>query len=136
MRVPLLLATNDKYVPYCRVALASLLAFASPENEYVIYIFHNGLTQASMDALAAFARENARVEFRETSQYLHSAMREVKWYTQETYFRLMAADLLPEEDKIVYLDCDIVVLEDVAHLYAVDMGDALLAAVLDAPARA
>ena len=133
MRVPLLLATNDKYVPHCRVALASLLAFASPENEYVIYIFHNGLTQASMDALAAFARENARVEFRETSQYMHSAMRAVKWYTQETYFRLMAADLLPEEDKIVYLDCDIVALEDVAHLYAVDMGDALLGMVPDPP---
>ena len=63
-------------------------------------------------------------------------MREVKWYTQETYYRLMAADVLPEEDKIVYLDCDIVVLEDVAHLYAVDMGDALLGAVLADPPSA
>ena len=133
MRVPLLFATNDKYVPYCRVALDSLLAHASAENEYVIYIFHTGLSAASIRLLSAFGRENARVEFREVSAYLHSAMREVKWYSRETYYRLMAADLLPEEDKIIYLDCDIVVLEDVAHLYAVDMGDALLGMVPDPP---
>ena len=60
-------------------------------------------------------------------------MREVKWYTQETYYRLMAADLLPGGGQDLYLDCDIVVLEDVAHLYAVDMGDALLGMVPDPP---
>lgn len=133
MRVPVLFATNDKYVPYCRVAIASMLEHAAPENEYIVYIFHKGLSQDSTEALTAFARENVRVELREVGNYLHSAMREVKWYTQETYYRLMAADILPEEDKLLYLDCDIVVLEDVARLYAVDMGDALLAAVLDAP---
>ena len=128
MRVPVLFATNDKYVPYCRVAIASMLEHAAPENEYIVYIFHKGLSQDSTEALTAFARENVRVELREVGNYLHSAMREVKWYTQETYYRLMAADILPEEDKLLYLDCDIVVLEDVARLYAVDMGDALLAA--------
>ena len=129
MRVPVLFATNDKYVPYCRVAIASMLEHAAPENEYIVYIFHKGLSQDSTEALTAFARENVRVELREVGNYLHSAMREVKWYTQETYYRLMAADILPEEDKLLYLDCDIVVLEDVARLYAVDMGNALLAAV-------
>ena len=113
-----------------------MLEHASPENEYIIYIFHKGLSRDSMEALTAFARENVRVEPREVGKYLHSAMREVKWYTQETYYRLMAADVLPEEDKIVYLDCDIVVLEDVAHLFAVDMGDALLGAVPTDPPSA
>ena len=136
MRVPVLFATNDKYVPYCRVSIASMLEHASPENEYIIYIFHKGLSRDSMEALTAFARENVRVEPREVGKYLHSAMREVKWYTQETYYRLMAANVLPEEDKIVYLDCDIVVLEDVAHLFAVDMGDALLGAVPTDPPSA
>ena len=136
MRVPVLFATNDKYVPYCRVSIASMLEHASPENEYIIYIFHKGLSRDSMEALTAFARENVRVEPREVGKYLHSAMREVKWYTQETYYRLMAANVLPEEDKIVYLDCDIVVLEDVAHLFAVDMGAALLGAVPTDPPSA
>ena len=131
MRVPVLLATNDKYVPYCRVAIASMLEHASPENEYVVYIFHKGLSQPSVEALTAFTHENARVELRDISQYLHSAMREVKWYTQEIYYRLMAADVLPEEEKILYLDCDLIILEDVAALFAIDIGDALIAAVPD-----
>ena len=130
MRVPVLFATNDKYVPYCRVSIASMLEHASPENEYAVYIFHKGLSQASVDELTAFARENVRVELINVEARLHAAMYEEKWYTREIYYRLMAADVLPEEDKIVYLDSDIVVLEDVAHLYAVDMGNALLGAIL------
>ena len=130
MRVPVLFATNDKYVPYCRVAIASMLEHISPENEYVVYIFHKGLSQDSTDALTAFARENVRVELINVEARQHAAMYEEKWYTREIYYRLMAADVLPDEDKIVYLDSDIVVLEDIAHLYAVDMGDALLGTVL------
>ena len=34
-----------------------MLEHASPENEYVIYIFHKGLSRDSMEALTAFARE-------------------------------------------------------------------------------
>ena len=130
MRVPVLFSTNDKYVPYCRVAIASMLEHISPENEYVVYIFHKGLSQDSTDVLTAFARENVRVELINVEARQHAAMYEEKWYTREIYYRLMAADVLPDEDKIVYLDSDIVVLEDIAHLYAVDMGDALLGTVL------
>ena len=59
---------------------------------------------------------------------LRDTMRELLWYTREIYFRLMAADVLPEEDKVLYMDCDVIVREDVAHLYAEDIGDALLGA--------
>lgn len=126
MRVPIVFATNDKYVPHCRVALCSLLDHAAAENEYVVYIFHSGLSEASLTALRAFARENASVRPIDVSAYVGEEMYEQAWYTREIHYRLIAADALPQEDKILYLDCDIVVLEDVAHLYAVDLDDNLI----------
>ena len=42
--------------------------------------------------------------------------------------KLIGADVLPEEDKVLYMDCDVIVREDVARLYAEDIGDALLGA--------
>ena len=129
MRIPIVFATNDKYVPHCRVAIASLLDHACAQNEYVLYIFHSGLSEASLAALTAFARPNAQIVPMNIESLLQECMFEMKWYTREIYYRLMAADALPQEDKILYLDCDIVVLEDVARLYAVELGDTLVGAL-------
>ena len=130
MRVAMLLATNERYLPHCRVAIASVLEHAAPENEYLFYIFHGGMPEKALALLRAMGRENARVEPVCVRDRLHGAMRELLWYTKEIYFRLMAADALPGEDKLLYMDCDVIALEDVAHLYAEDIGDALLGAYI------
>ena len=128
MRVSTLLATNERYLPHCRVAIASMLEHISAGNEYVVYVFHGGMPEEAILLLRAFDRENVRVEPVCVRERLRPSMREMLWYTREIYFRLMAADVLPEEDKVLYMDCDVIVLEDVAALYAVDIGDALLGA--------
>ena len=46
-----------------------------------------------------------------------------------TYFRLFSTELLPELDKAIYLDCDILVRGSLEDLWNIDMGDNYLAAV-------
>lgn len=128
MRVATLLATNERYLPHCRVAIASMLEHISAGNEYVVYVFHGGMPEKALALLRAMGREHVRVEPICVRERLRDTMRELLWYTREIYFRLMAADVLPEEDKVLYMDCDVIVREDVARLYAEDIGDALLGA--------
>ena len=128
MRVATLLATNERYLPHCRVAIASMLEHISAGNEYVVYVFHGGMPEKALALLRAMGREHVRVEPVCVRERLRDTMRELLWYTREIYFRLMAADVLPEEDKVLYMDCDVIVREDVARLYAEDIGDALLGA--------
>jgi lipopolysaccharide biosynthesis glycosyltransferase len=45
-----------------------------------------------------------------------------------TYYRLFIASLFPQYDKIVYLDCDLVVLGDISKMYCTDLGDNIFAA--------
>lgn len=47
----------------------------------------------------------------------------------ETVYRLVIADILPQYDKIVYLDCDTIILKDIALLCMQDIGDSVLGAV-------
>ena len=55
-------------------------------------------------------------------------------YSEAASYRLMLPDLLNEEEKVIYIDCDIVVRKDIASLYeSVDLGNNLLAAVMEAP---
>lgn len=51
--------------------------------------------------------------------------------TPATYARLFLPDLLPEQDKAIYIDSDAVVIGDLGPLWAFNLGDDLLAAVVD-----
>ena len=55
-------------------------------------------------------------------------------YTEAASFRLLLPELLPEYDSLVYLDCDVIVRQDLAGLYAqTDLGDNYLGVVFEAP---
>ena len=51
--------------------------------------------------------------------------------TVETYYRLLISDLLPEYEKCLYLDGDIIVQCDVAELLNTDLEENYLAAIKD-----
>ena len=70
---------------------------------------------------------NARVNSSHISQYktnIHYA----------TFLRYFISDFV-EEDKVLYLDCDLVVTRDLSPLFAVELGDYPLAAVKDLGAQ-
>ncbi len=48
-----------------------------------------------------------------------------------TYYRLFIPYLMRDYDKVLYIDGDTVVLEDLAHLYAADITDCYAGAVID-----
>ncbi len=50
------------------------------------------------------------------------------WITVEAYDRLLLPEFLPDLDKVIYLDSDLVVCRDPGGLWDLDTGDALLLA--------
>jgi lipopolysaccharide biosynthesis glycosyltransferase len=52
-------------------------------------------------------------------------------YTRVVYLSLLLPDLLPETQRILYLDVDLVVMRDVSELLDIDLGDLPLAAARD-----
>jgi lipopolysaccharide biosynthesis glycosyltransferase len=54
---------------------------------------------------------------------------EMQW-TRAIYYRLIMPDLLADLEKVIYLDCDLAVLDDLGKLYDEPMGDNLCMAVV------
>lgn len=55
-------------------------------------------------------------------------------YTEAASFRLLLPEMLPEYDSIVYIDCDVIVRQDIGKLYReTKLGDNYLAVVFEAP---
>ena len=119
-QIPICFATDDNYVPFLTVALASLLDNASKDNFYRIYVLTSHLTQENMNSILKMGTENSSIEFVQLSKELDKVqdmfhLRD--YYSKETYYRIFIANLFPQYDKVLYLDCDITVLGDVAELY-------------------
>ena len=50
------------------------------------------------------------------------------YYSKETYCRVFIPRVFPQYDKVIYLDCDIVVTGDISELYNIELGDNLVGA--------
>jgi len=58
-------------------------------------------------------------------QHLHLA----EWFTPANYYRMLLPELLPQLPRVLYLDADIVVTDDLAPLWQASLGDFELGAI-------
>lgn len=129
MIIPIVMASNDNYAPALGVAILSILAHQKISDTYALYILYTELSRPNIDRLERLSCPNFSVRCIKIS--LPKLPKTGGWVSKETYYRLFAADLLPKYEKILYLDCDIIVLSDLAPLYAQELGNKLVGAVCD-----
>ncbi len=132
--VPIFFACNDKYVPYLDVALISLIANTSAENTYRITVLKNEISERNQAILKAHETDNVSIEFFDVKEMLapiRAQLPERFYFSVDAYFRLFIETSFPQYDKAIYLDSDIVVLQDIAELYKTDVEGYLLAAAYE-----
>ena len=52
-------------------------------------------------------------------------------FSVETFFRLLIPELMPDYEKALYLDCDLIIKADVAELFDTDNQECYIAGVPD-----
>lgn len=129
--IPVFFSTDDHYIPYLDVAIASLIDNASKDYTYRIIVLNTGLCPDSVDVIKRNERPDFTIDFLDISKELESIasrFKNVYHFSIVTYYRLFIASLFPQFEKIVYLDCDLVVTGDISKLYFTDMKGAIIAA--------
>lgn len=133
--VPVAFAADDAYVPMVTTTIHSMLTHASDDVRFDIVVLHRDITPEHQATMKAFLEQPGTVylrfvdvsdiigRYRLTTNNPHISV--------ETYYRFLVQELLPFYDKVLYLDSDLIVLDDVAKLYALDMGECQVAAARD-----
>lgn len=132
--VPIFFACNDRYVPYLDVAIISLVAHVSSENEYKITILQNEISPENQAILKKHARDNVSIDFfdvRELLEPVKDKLPEMFYFSVAAYFRLFIETSFPQYKKAIYLDSDVVLLNDIAKLYDTDVDGYLVGAVYE-----
>uniref|UniRef100_UPI004055A47B glycosyltransferase family 8 protein n=1 Tax=Acetatifactor sp. TaxID=1872090 RepID=UPI004055A47B len=131
--IPVVFATDENYLFYTCVAITSLAESAQKGTFYQVYILvaeefkdKNGL----IDKVNA-CYDNIYVEFlRIDAKVFEDVIINNGHVTKATFYRLILSELIKEE-KCIYLDADIIVTEDLAELFNIDITDYYIAGCRD-----
>jgi lipopolysaccharide biosynthesis glycosyltransferase len=120
--IPIVLSTNENYAPYCATTIASLLVNSKKETELNFYILAINLSKKTRNKFQELKKiKNCSIDFIiiDKNDFKHCPI--TRYFSIETYFRFKLASLLPNIDKIIYLDSDMIISEDILDLFNTDI---------------
>lgn len=133
--VVIILSSSDYFSPYLGACIQSILENTNKEFNYDIVVFEREISAENklkiLELVQSF--DNVSVRF-------FNIRREVKKYnffvnspriSQETYYGLLIPWFLPNFDKAIIMDCDMIAKQDLAELYYLDLGDNIGGGVRD-----
>lgn len=132
-KVDVAFCINNAYIDKVAVVMVSLLE-NHPDNFFHFYIFSSDIKS---DDLKYFNKLYAKYQNFEVSKIevlvdlFKSLKLNIEHISIETYYRYAIAELLPDLDKILYLDADIAVNKNISELYDTDISEYYLAGVED-----
>ncbi len=128
-------ATNDAYAPYLGVALHSLLAHASPTAYYDICILYTQVSAQHQQKILELQKAHCSIRFIDISPLLQALDDTIfvthAHFSKEAYYRFFIPQIFSAYEKVVYLDCDMIFLEDIHHLAKSPLHNKPMAAVLE-----
>jgi lipopolysaccharide biosynthesis glycosyltransferase len=134
MTIPVVFSADNNYIPYTAVAIQSIMENANKDDSYRFYILHKDVSDKFVrllnEQLSQFS--NCLIEFIDVSGYIVNYDFFVSRHLSiEAYFRLLIPYILPNYDKVIYLDGDIFCRVDISELYNLELNNNLLSAVRD-----
>jgi len=108
--IPIVFASNNNYVPYLGVALYSLIKNSSKDYQYNIYIFYTDITDYNQKRLERMEAENVKIKCVDVTEYVKDKkVKIVGHFTIEAIYRLIIPYVIPQYDKVLYFDSDLVI---------------------------
>lgn len=120
---------DEGYLGPLRTMLLSLRANNRAENIRV-WILHRGIPQVVLESLAVFCgRIKIELAPRMVDQALFAHALSSERYPQEMYYRMVAPHVIDADiDRALYLDPDILIINPLAPLFDIELGDCVFAA--------
>ena len=134
-KIPIVLAADANYAPYMYVTILSLLENKYDTSYYDIYLlvpqkFPSKLKKKFYKLLDNYI--NFQITFIDMGTEFSNSEKQTKHITYPTYFRLKMPQLLKNYSKVIYLDTDTIILEDLNKLYNINLDNYYIGGVIAA----
>jgi len=133
LSINIVCASDNNYVEPMTAMLCSCLENISIISKVKIFILDGGITKNNIQKVKNFFKKYNNVELKIISinKDLYKKYKIKNHLTDATYYRIDVPNLLPDIDRILYLDCDLIVVGDVSTIFNIDMNGKTIAACQD-----
>ena len=129
----ILITANEAYCPYALAMLNSL--FQHNTGDVTVYLMHSRVGDAMLGRMRAFiGSKGGRFEPIRVGADMFDDAPVNMHFTKEMYYRLLASRMLPEsEERVLYLDPDILIRGSIEEFYQLPFDGKMLIAMADPP---
>ena len=111
-KIPVFFTFDANYLLAAKVAIHSMMKHASRQYWYELYVFHTTLSPKAQQSLRNSLKEFTHTElhFIDVTQYNEKIKNfgTKAHYSKEIFYKLIATDVLPQYDRIICSDVDVV----------------------------
>lgn len=127
-------AVNNDFAKHLAVMLYSMLENKVSTKPMIIYVINSDLSKKNKSLLTKTVKPfKANIKYLTIDSTLYDKYILTHHLTQETYHRISIPDLLEKDiEKVIYLDSDIIIKEDITKLWEINIDNYCIAAVIDA----
>ena len=133
MRLDICFASDSNYFIYMATAMLSILKSAAPKDAIFFHILCNSISQASKTSLLEL------IKIRPSQIYFYDiSIEEFKDFpaggphiSNTAYYRYKMPEIFNNIDKVLYLDCDVIVKKSLTPIFEKDISSYYLSAVED-----
>jgi len=135
--IPVFIAIDDNYSKYAATCIESLVDHTNKNNNYVINVVYESLSEENKNKLSTLAKDNCKIKFIPIDDKVNVIENKeghflrAEKFTLTIFFRIFIPDMFKEYDKGIYIDADTILNDDIANLYNIDLEDNLIGACID-----
>ncbi|MDD5020570.1 MAG: glycosyltransferase family 8 protein [Endomicrobiaceae bacterium] len=133
MNINVCFTPSDNYAVHMAVTITSILKNAGIDDEFSFYVLDSGISDFNKNKIAELKKiKDFNIQYvKLDTSVLDKLPIVLSHFTTAIYYRFMMADLLPDIEKVIYLDCDIVVCSSIKKLFEEDISGYYIAAIED-----
>ena len=127
----IVLATDDGFAMHTACLIVSILKNAEADQDFTFYVLDGGITDESKAKIESLKSvRHFEIQYLVVNPQLLENLPGLRW-GMNTLSRLLIPELLPHEDRLLYLDADMIVRGSLEELWTADFEGKAIAVALD-----
>lgn len=133
IEVCVVVSADNTYAEQLGVMLYSLLTTADSKAKFIIYVLNGGISETNIERISNLVVGfGSDVHFIVIDKRIYDKYPVSNHIKTSAYYRISMQYLLsPSYNRVIYLDCDMIIKDDISKLWETDISDHILAAVED-----
>lgn len=125
--IPIFFACNRNYLPVFSVAFQSLISTSYDKNNYDVWLLISDISEQDKESLLGMIRAHKNISLRFLDfkyfipQDIQKKLYLSRYISLEAYYRIFIPEIFTCYNKLLWLDSDIVIKQDIADLYHIDI---------------